>query len=305
MRIVARAPASVGNLGVGFDILGAAVEAVDGAYLGDTVTVEDAAEDVFVAEGPFAHLLPSDPSTNLVLRARDSFEASASRSARVTLHKGLPIGSGLGSSAASIVAAVRAFDAFFGTDESPAASLHRMGALEGSVSGSVHYDNVGPAFLGGIQLLINEAERVSEPLPLPDWRVVLLHPGTAVSTAAARAALPDSYPRAVAIDHGRRVAGFVHALHRGDLELAARLVVDVLAEPWRADLLPHLGPARAAAGDAVVGISGSGPTVFALATSDAQARAVRDAWEPLIEQEAGFVRVCRIPTDGAVVEVTP
>ena len=309
MKITARAPASIGNVGVGFDILGAALEAIDdGPYLGDMVTVERDTVGSFLATGPFADLLPADVSTNLVLKAQDAFwEAGRDAPlARVGLHKGLPIGSGLGSSAASIVAGVVAFDAFFGTGLDGAELLRRMGALEGSVSGSVHYDNVGPAFHGGLQLLLDEGEHLVRELPVPDWTIVLLHPGTSVSTAAARAVMPDSYPRATAVDHGRRVAGFVHALHTGEHDLAARLMVDVLAEPWRKTLLPHLGPARAAAEDAgalATGISGSGPTVFAVAESFEDASRIRDAWTPLIAQPRGFVRIARIGRVGAAVEI--
>ena len=303
MRVHARAPASIGNLGVGFDILGAALDALDGPYLGDSVTIEDADAPSFVTTGPCAHLLPADPDANLVLVAARRLGVGP---ARITLHKGLPIGSGLGSSAASIVAAVLACDAYLGAQLSPDALLAHMGALEGWVSGGVHYDNVGPAYLGGVQLLLGE--QGARALPIPSWRVVLLHPGTSVSTAAARAVLPDAVPRGVAIEHGRLVAGFVHALHSGDGALAARLLVDVLAEPWRAPLLPHLGPARAAAlraGALAAGISGSGPSMFAIADEPATAERIRRAFEPLIATPIGFSRICTVPRRGATVEVVP
>lgn len=312
MRVVARAPASIGNVGVGFDILGAAVRAEDGPFLGDVVTVEDADANRFVAVGPFADVLPPSPADNLVERARLALMArphARVRPARVTLHKGLPVGSGLGSSAASIVAAVLAFDAFYETGLEPDALLRLMGALEGTVSGSVHYDNVGPAYLGGLQLLLGLPGMLSERVPtFPDWRWVLLHPGTSVSTAAARGVLPKTYDKATAIEHGRLVGGFLHACHAGDSTLAAASMVDVLAEPWRRSLLPHLEPARAIAaaeGAPAAGISGSGPTVFAVATDDGMALRIRDRFAELIVAPRGFVRICAIPEGGATLEVTP
>jgi len=313
MKVVATGPASIGNVGVGFDILGAVVRPEEGPVLGDVVTVEDARSQSFEAVGPFADVLPPSPSDNLVEAARELLMAqphARARPARVTLHKGLPVGSGLGSSAASIVAAVLAFDAFYGTHLEQDALLHLMGTLEGSVSGSVHYDNVGPAYLGGLQLLLGHPGALSRRQPISGrWRWVLLHPGTSVSTAAARAVMPDSYSKATAVDHGRRVAGFVHACHTGDWQLAAQLMVDVLAEPWRASLLPHLAPARAVAmaeGALAAGISGSGPTIFAIADDAETASRIRDRFaSELIVNPRGFARICRIPETGATVEVTP
>ncbi len=313
MQVVARAPASIGNVGVGFDILGAAVRAEAGPFMGDVVTVQEASEPSFVAEGPFADSLPAATAHNLVEQARLTLMAAPGarvRPAAVTLHKGLPVGSGLGSSAASIVAGVLAFDAWYGTNLSPEALLTIMGKLEGSVSGSVHYDNVGPSYLGGLQLLLGHPGAVSCRVPIfPSWRWVMLHPGTAVSTAAARAVMPHTYGKAVTIDHGRRVAGFVHACHAGDARLAAELMVDVLAEPWRQALLPHLGRARSIAiaeGALAAGISGSGPTVFAIADDPETARRIRDRFATeLISGRPGFARICRIPEAGATVEVVP
>jgi homoserine kinase len=312
MFVKATGPASIGNVGVGFDILGAAVRAEDGPALGDIVTVEDAGKQSFVAVGPFADVLPASPADNLVEAARLALAAlpgARVRPATVTLHKGLPVGSGLGSSAASIVAAVLAFDAFYETALDPDGLLAMMGTLEGTVSGSVHYDNVGPAYLGGLQLLLGSDAMARQIPTCPDWRWVLLHPGTSVSTAAARAVMPATYQRATAVDHGRRVAGFVHASHTEEWDLAARLMVDVLAEPFRKSLLPHLAPARAVAmaeGALAAGISGSGPTIFAIADTAEATERIRDRFaNELIVNPRGFARICRIPEVGATLEVIP
>lgn len=301
----AAAPASIGNLGVGFDILGAAVARVDGGALGDRVHAHDSARTTFRATGPYANALPHDPADNLVVHAYDAYVAAlaarsiAPRPLALVLDKQLPVGSGLGSSACSSVAALVAINAAHGDALSANVLLRLMGALEGRVSGSVHYDNVAPSFLGGVQLLVDAAEQLCVPVPwFDDWLLVLTHPGIAIATADARAALPAQVPLGVAVEHGRLVAGFVHACHVGDRRLAAALLRDVLAEPTRARLLPRFDEVRAAALDAgalAVGLSGSGPTVFSVVPNAAVGERVA-AWQRTHWNltGSGFTHLCRV-----------
>ena len=152
------APASSANMSVGFDVLGAAVTPVDGALLGDVVTVEAAETFSLNNLGRFADKLPSEPRENIVYQCWERFcqELGKQIPVAMTLEKNMPIGSGLGSSACSVVAALMAMNEHCGKPLNDTRLLALMGELEGRISGSIHYDNVAPCFLGGMQLMIEE-----------------------------------------------------------------------------------------------------------------------------------------------------
>lgn len=310
MKVSAYAPASIGNVSVGFDILGAALRPDDGGILGDTVEVSDAEEGFSLAtEGRFAAKLPADPRKNICHDAyrafRDLLAAKGlpARPARMVLKKNLPIGSGLGSSAASIVAAVEALNEFHGRPLGRDEALLLMGRLEGQISGSVHYDNVAPCYLGGIRLMVGAAGIISESVPcFPDWLWVSCYPGITVSTAAARAILPAEYSRATCITYGRQAAAFVQASHTGNEKLAAAVLKDVLAEPYRRDLIPGFDAAMKKGrelGALAGGISGSGPSIFVVMKDRERAEELRE-WLAgnFILNGDGFCNICRIDPDG-------
>ncbi|WP_338464254.1 homoserine kinase [Franconibacter daqui] len=300
------APASSANMSVGFDVLGAAVTPVDGALLGDYVTVE--AADRFSVQnlGRFADKLPTEPRENIVWQCWERFcqELGKTVPVTMTLEKNMPIGSGLGSSACSVVAALMAMNEYCGKPLSDSRLLLLMGELEGRISGSVHYDNVAPCFLGGMQLMIEENGIISQSVPgFEEWLWVLAYPGIKVSTAEARAILPAQYRRQDCIAHGRHLAGFIHACHTRQPALAAKLMQDVIAEPYRTKLLPGFGEARQAAmetGALACGISGSGPTLFAVCDKPETAQRVAE-WlgQHYLQNQEGFVHICRLDTTGA------
>jgi homoserine kinase len=300
------APASIGNVSVGFDVLGAAVSPVDGSLLGDCVTVDDAAQFSLVNEGRFAAKLPPDPRQNIVFQCWQRFCQAVGRDVPVAMRlaKNMPIGSGLGSSACSVVAALVAMNAHcdYPLDETQMLTL--MGEMEGRISGSVHYDNVAPCFLGGMQLMLEENSIISQQVPgFSEWLWVMAYPGIKVSTAEARAILPAQYRRQDCISHGRFLAGFIHASHTQQPALAAKLMKDVIAEPYRTRLLPGFIEARQAAiqhGALACGISGSGPTMFAVCDQQDTAQRVAD-WlaQHYLQNDEGFVHICRLDTNGA------
>ena len=300
------APASIGNVSVGFDVLGAAVSPVDGQFLGDCVSVEAADAFSLTSKGSFVSKLPSDPKENIVYQCWERFCQAIGQelSVAMVLEKNMPIGSGLGSSACSVVAALMALNEFAQQPLDQTQLLALMGEMEGRISGSVHYDNVAPCYLGGLQLILEENGIISQTVPcFDDWFWVMAYPGIKVSTAEARAILPAQYRRQDCISHGRYLAGFIHACHTRQPILAAKLMNDVIAEPYRTRLLPGFAQARQAAHDIgalACGISGSGPTLFAIC--DRQETAQRMAqWlkENYLQNDEGFVHICRLDNAGA------
>ena len=309
------APASIGNVSVGFDVLGLAVKPVDGTLLGDVVSVELSNEDSLVVVGAFADKLPSNKEDNIVwscLQLYNQALTDADKSiskVKLTLDKKMPVGSGLGSSACSVVAALAGLNTFyakyndFSFDEKTL--LKMTGQMEAQISGSLHYDNVAPCYLGGLQLMVPDSEIISRVLPgFNDCYYVMAYPGIEVSTKAARDALPANYSRADVISYGQNLATFVDACHRQDKAQAFSVLTDVVAEPYRTNLLPKYQQAHdylAAQGSLAVGISGSGPTLFCVCDSEQQAQSFAN-WlqDNYLQTDLGFVHVCKVDEAGAV-----
>lgn len=311
MTLSAYAPASIGNVSLGFDLLGASLKPVDDSLFGDQVDIHPAESFSLKVQGPFSHKLPADPDTNIVTLCYQHFaKQCAERSipfepCEMVLHKNLPIGSGLGSSASSIVAALHALNVYANNPFDKNTMLLMMGELEGQISGSVHYDNVAPCYLGGLTLMAEQENKIALQLPVFDtWYWVVCYSGISVSTAEARNILPDKVAMVDTITFGRQLAVFVDALYRKDQALAASMMHDVLAEPYRKSLLPNFDESRQFAidnGALGFGISGSGPTVFAVCDDLAKAQNINQ-WlnGHYIQNETGFSQICQLDLQGAV-----
>jgi homoserine kinase len=278
--VTAFAPASVGNVGPGLDIVGLAVEGP-----GDQVRAEwiDGA-GVRVLD-PGHPELPADAERHAsalaamaVLRRAGGDTARRGIGLRVT--KGLPLSGGQGGSAASAVAGAVAVNTLLGSPLGRAALIDACLDAEEAVAGR-HADNIAPALLGGIVLIrtMDPLDLVELPVP-PELFVVLVRPEQRMRTADARAVLPREVPRAVALHQAAQVAAMVAALAAGDYELLGRAIDDRIAEPARAGLLPGFLEAKAAALEAGAlgsSISGSGPTAFALVRGRERAERVAAA----------------------------
>ncbi|HEQ1859189.1 TPA: homoserine kinase [Providencia alcalifaciens] len=300
------APASIGNVSVGFDVLGAAVSPVDGSLLGDCVSIEAAETFSLENQGRFVSKLPKKMEHNIVYQCWELFCERLGKKLNVamTLEKNMPIGSGLGSSACSVVAALMALNEFADKPFDQTTLLGMMGELEGRISGSIHYDNVAPCYLGGLQLIIEQNGIISQPVPaFENWYWVMAYPGIKVSTAEARAILPDSYSRHDIVNHGRYLSGFIHACHTNQPALAVTMIKDVVAEPYRTQLLPGFAKAREHAkqiGALACGISGSGPTIFTICDDKKIAEEmVQYLQQHYIQNDEGFVHICRLDMAGA------
>ncbi|HHR5847736.1 homoserine kinase [Providencia alcalifaciens] len=300
------APASIGNVSVGFDVLGAAVSPIDGSLLGDCVSIEVAKTFSLENKGRFVSKLPKKMEHNIVYQCWELFCERLGKKLNVamTLEKNMPIGSGLGSSACSVVAALMALNEFADKPFDETALLGMMGELEGRISGSIHYDNVAPCYLGGLQLIIEQNGIISQPVPaFENWYWVMAYPGIKVSTAEARAILPDSYSRHDIVNHGRYLSGFIHACHTHQPELAVTMIKDVVAEPYRTQLLPGFAKAREHAkqiGALACGISGSGPTIFTICDDKKIAEEMMQYLQQhYIQNDEGFVHICRLDMAGA------
>jgi homoserine kinase len=309
------APASIGNMSVGFDALGLALAPMSGALLGDLVQLrpfadsEDGSDWRLELSGPFATDLPAHQEDNVVISCCRAYQHAAAeagvviRPLKVLLSKRLPIGSGLGSSASSIVAALEALNRWHDNLLNTRELFGVMARMEGGISGEVHLDNIAPCLFGGLRLC-PPGGRNEYALPWPGaWRAVVCWPGTTLVTREARSVLPADIPRKTAVRHGAQFAEFVHALHTGNSAVAASCVVDLIAEPFRRKLLPGFDEAKSALhelGALAVGISGSGPTIFAL-VDDFDVAARTEAWlaEHYKKSERGFVHICRADLGGA------
>ena len=313
------APASIGNMSVGFDILGLAVKPIDGTLLGDIVSVESHSENCLEVIGNFAKKLPQDPKENIVWHCLQLFNQALVnaeqqvQTVKLILDKKMPVGSGLGSSACSVVAALEGLNCYyqenFKVSFSPEEMLLMMGKMEAKISGSLHYDNVAPCYYGGMQLMVPNSNVITRTLPsFDDCYVVMAYPGIEISTKAARDVLPDNYSRQALIAFGQNLATFVDACHRQDKQQAFSVVTDFVAEPYRKHLLPGFEQAceyLSTAGCLAVGISGSGPTLFCITDDSVKAEAY-STWltkNYLQTLESGicegFVHVCKTDNQGA------
>lgn len=305
-RAEAFAPATVANLGVGFDILGLALHEP-----GDRVHVEKRVEPGAVIKAIYGDggKLSSAVDKNTACIAANSVLRllQARQGVAITLYKELPLSSGLGSSAASGVAAAVAVNALFGEPLTRAELLPACLDGEAAVSG-YHADNVGPSLFGGITLITGTQADQIRRLPIPtDLHLALVTPQVEVSTAGARAVLPQQIPLKTMVQQTGAVACLIDALYRGDVQaLASAMEADSVIEPARAHLMPYLAEVRLAAkraGALALVISGAGPTLCAICNSQASAQQVTDAMQ-LVYANAGMpsaIRHTQVSAEGAKV----
>ncbi|MEX2500014.1 MAG: homoserine kinase [Wenzhouxiangellaceae bacterium] len=258
----AMAPASVGNVAVGFDLLGHALNAP-----GDQVTLRrDKRRGVRIASiTGNVHELPLDSASNTASRAVGALLEATGIDIGIEVHirKGIPLASGLGGSAASAVAAVVAAAELLALDW-PRERLYPFAlAGEAVASGAAHGDNVGCQLLGGLVLATRD-RLVSIPVP-ENLTAVAVHPDYQVNTRDARRCLAEPFELATVVGQSANLAQVLAGCYRSDFDLIRSGLRDVMIEPRRAGLIPAFSEVQQAAldHDALgASISGAGPTVF-------------------------------------------
>ena len=275
------APASITNLGMGFDVIGMALQEP-----GDTVhvLVEDRPETTceLRMHGSTASKLTNDPLTNTAAIAALATLKRAGVTARVVidLHKDMPIGSGLGSSTASAAAAAMATNIAIGSPLRRVDLVEPCLDAEMAVSGR-HADNAAAAIFGGL-ILVRSTDPVDVVrLPVPEGLMaVVVTPAIEILTKEARAVLPRTLPLEVTVRQMANLGAFASACFANDIDLLSRCIHDEIAEPVRTQLItggPEVIAAARDAGALGSSVSGAGPSIFALCRSRDSARIVADA----------------------------
>lgn len=263
-RITVKTPASAANLGPGFDCLGLAFNLWNQV----TFSLEGVGLRVKVS-GEGSNLLAADDH-NLVARAAlrlyQTVGASQPKGLLIECENRVPMGGGLGSSAAAIVSGLVGANALLGCPLGEDELLRLATAMEG------HPDNVASALCGGLTMVTTVGEGVlARRLPVAPLQVAVVVPAVHLPTQVARAALPREVPLMDAVFNIGRTAFVIEALRTGDLDLLGKVMDDRLHQPYRMRLIPGAEAAFSAgrrAGAAAVALSGAGPTIMAFCRVD-------------------------------------
>jgi homoserine kinase len=275
------APASVANVAVGFDILGFALEKP-----GDEVIIREGTKPgLHITEITGAHgKLPYE-----VLKNTAGFSAyrllqhigELDRPLEMEIHKKMPFGSGLGSSAASAAAGVYAVNEFLNTGFSKAEILRFAVEGEQIADGAFHADNVGPSLMGGMLLIRDNDTLDVKKLHIPSGLyAAVIYPHVEVLTKDSRGILKSEVSFKDVIKQSGNLASFVAGMYTSDFGLISRSLQDLLVEPQRAHLIPHFYEMKdlaLTAGALGFSISGAGPSMFALCDNSNIAEAVLES----------------------------
>ncbi|MDA9092723.1 homoserine kinase [Polaribacter sp.] len=282
------APATVANVSCGFDSLGFAVDAI-GDEMTFTKTVEKGVKITNITGAVLPYNVDENAASAVIKKIL--LEAKADFGIALTIHKGFSPGSGLGSSAASAAGAAFGVNQFL-THQYSNLELTKFAMFGEEVAcGSAIADNVAAAIYGGFVLVRSYEPLEVIKLPVPEeLRVIAIHPQIAIKTKDAREVLPKEIALQDAVTQWANVGGLVSGLFTNNYELISNSLVDVIVEPFRKGLIPFFDEVKTnaiKAGALGAGISGSGPTIFALCKGDKSAKNVYKAIEAAY-QETGI-----------------
>ncbi|MFY9242064.1 MAG: homoserine kinase [Polaribacter sp.] len=268
-------PATVANVSCGFDSLGFAVDAI-GDEMTFTKTAKKGVKISKITGADLTYNVDENAASAVVQKILK--EANANFGVELTIHKGFSPGSGLGSSAASAAGAAFGTNQFLGNIYSELELTKFAMFGEEVACGSAIADNVAAAIYGGFVLVRSYEPLEIVKLPVPEkLRVVAIHPQIEVKTKDARAVLPMEIPLKDAVTQWANVGGLISGLYTDNYNLISNSLVDIIVEPHRKKLIPFFDDVKQAAinaGALGAGISGSGPTIFALCKGNKIAKKV-------------------------------
>lgn len=269
------APATVANVACGFDIFGFALD-----QPGDLVVARLSDKPGVALAKIEGADLPRDPAKNTagvsVIKLLEYL--GTAQGIELEVHKRMPLGSGLGSSAASAAGSLFAVNCLLGSPLSPLELVPFAMEAERMACGSAHADNVAPALLGGFVLIRSYSPLDIVPVPIKvDLHCTILHPRIEIKTEEARKILKKEIALSQLVAQTGNAAGLIAGLMQGDFSLISRSLEDAVAEPIRSALIPGFYAMKEAAmkaGALGCSISGSGPSLFALSPNPEKAHMV-------------------------------
>ncbi|MEX0822759.1 MAG: homoserine kinase [Balneolaceae bacterium] len=273
------APATVANVACGFDVLGFAIHGL-GDEVTATLTHTHKVEIASITGDDGRLPLETEKNTagKAVMALLKALGKENTVGIQLDIKKNMPLGSGLGSSAASSVAAVVAVNHLLDSPFTTSELLPFTVEGEIAASGTPHADNVAAALYGGFVLVKTHHPPDVIPLPTPaKLYCTLIHPDIEIETKSSRLILKKDVPLAKAVTQWGNVGALVAALFMDDYELIGRSLHDEIIEPVRSVLIPgftEMKQAAMKAGALGCSISGSGPSLFALSTSKKTAQEV-------------------------------
>lgn len=269
-------PATVANVGCGYDVLGFALDGI-----GEELEVSKRNDGKLVIEEIVGFDLPKDPTINTATVAAQALldAAKSKQGFSFTIKKKINPGSGMGTSSSSSAGGVFAVNELLGRPFDAMQLVEFAMEGEKAVSKKAHADNVAPNLLGGFTLVRSYEPLDILSLPVPDdLYVTIVHPQVEVKTTDAKKILKKQVDLPIAVQQWGNVGGLVSGLYESDYDLIGRSMVDKIVEPIRKILIPLYDEVKSVAiekGALGCSIAGSGPSVFAFSQGEETAKRIK------------------------------
>ena len=294
-------PATVANVSCGFDVLGFCLDTI-----GDEMIIRKTKTKGITITKIEGYDLPYSAEKNVAGVSALALIADAKPDCgfEIEIYKNIKPGSGVGSSSASAAGSVFAINELLGKPYNTTELTYFAMKGEALASGSEHADNIAPALFGGFTLVKSCTPLKVLQLPTPsELYATIIHPEIEIKTAEARAILPKNVALKSAINQWANVGSLVHALHTNDYDLLSESLNDGIIEPYRKQLIPYYDAIKSEsikAGALGCGISGSGPSIFALSKGEDTAKRIAEAMNSVYSKtDINFkVYVSKINTQG-------